>query len=57
MENISQHQVAIRLPVELYDKIVGHQEAAEKLTGFKPSLSDVVRKMIEDAPNPPKRKR
>lgn len=43
-------QVAVRLPPELYKKILEHQEAAEKLTGFKPSLSEVIRKMIEEAP-------
>ncbi len=43
--------VAARIAKPLYDKILKRQRELKKLTGIEPSISAVVRVMIEEAPN------
>ena len=40
-------QVGIRMSKVLYDKLVGRQQEVKKLTGIEPTVSDVVRMLLE----------
>jgi hypothetical protein len=40
-------QVGVRLSQALYNRLVKRQQEAKKLTGFEPTLSDVVRLLLE----------
>lgn len=40
-------QIAARVSPTLYSKIVEHQKAVEKLTGIEPSISEIVRLLVE----------
>lgn len=42
-------QVSSRVPRALYDKILKRRTRAKKLTGIEPSVSEVVRAMLEEA--------
>ncbi len=48
-------QIAARVSKATYDKIVARQAEVKKSTGIKPSISAVVRAMIEEAANGKKR--
>ena len=41
--------ISSRVNRSLYDKILKRQQDAKRLTGIEPSVSEVVRAMIEDA--------
>ena len=49
MENESDVQLALRVGKPLYAKILDRQKEAKKLTGIEPSVSAVVRAMLEEA--------
>ncbi len=49
MENEAEVQVGARVSKSLYAKIVERQKEAKKLTGIEPSVSAVVRAMLEEA--------
>jgi hypothetical protein len=40
-------QVGIRMNKSLHDKLVKRQQEAKKMTGFEPSIADVIRLLIE----------
>jgi hypothetical protein len=40
-------QVGVRMNRELYDKVIERQQDAKKKTGFEPSVSEVLRQLIE----------
>jgi hypothetical protein len=44
-------QLATRVGKSLYEKIVKRQKEAKGLTGIEPSISEVVRAMLEEAAN------
>lgn len=58
-ENEADIPINSRVSKSLYAKIVGRQEKARRLTGMRPSLSAVVRSMLEEATlnDEPKRRR
>jgi hypothetical protein len=43
--------IASRVSKLLHDKIVKRQQEAKKMTGIEPSISEVVRAMLEEAAN------
>ena len=49
--------IATRINKELHAKLLKRQRDAQRLTGFKPSISAVLRVLIEEAPVGPKRAR
>lgn len=49
--------VATRVSPELHAKILRRQRAAKKFTGIEPSVSAIVRAMIEEARDQPVRRR
>jgi hypothetical protein len=54
MENeAGEVQVAARVSRLLYAKIVHRQKEAKRLTGIEPSISAVVRAMIEESADKP----
>lgn len=40
-------QVGIRMSKALYEKLVRKQQEAKRLTGFEPSIAEVIRLLIE----------
>lgn len=42
-------QVASRISKSLFEKIVKRQKRCKALTGFEPSISEVVRTMLEES--------
>jgi len=40
-------QVGVRMSKALYDKLVKRQQEAKRLTGFEPSIAEVIRLLIE----------
>ena len=42
-------QIAARVSKPIYDKILKRQQEAKRLTGIEPSISEVVRAMLEEA--------
>ena len=48
-ENESEVQVATRISRSTHAKILDRQKEAKRLTGIEPSISAVVRAMIEEA--------
>jgi hypothetical protein len=48
-ENEAEVQIAARISKSTYAKILDRQKEAKRLTGIEPSISAVVRAMIEDA--------
>ena len=50
MEN-TEIQIATRVGEKLYAQIVDRQQQAKKLTGIEPTISAVVRAMLEAAAN------
>lgn len=49
MENEAEVQVGARVSKTLYAKILERQKEAKKLTGIEPSVSAVVRALLEEA--------
>lgn len=49
MENDASPQIAVRVSSELYEKIVKRQQIATKMTGIEPTISAVVRTMLEES--------
>lgn len=41
-------QLGIRVSIELHERLVAEQKRAKKLTGYEPTISDVVRALIEE---------
>lgn len=56
MEN-AEIQIATRVSEKLYAQIVDRQAQAKKLTGIEPTISAVVRAMLEDAAAQNRKKR
>lgn len=56
MENEAEVQVSVRVPKSLHAKIVARQKEAKKLTGIEPSISAVIRAMIEETADGKKRR-
>jgi hypothetical protein len=56
-ENESEVQISARVGQATYTKILERQREAKRLTGIEPSISAVVRAMIEDAAKTNGRKR
>ena len=48
-ENEAEVQIAARISKSTYGKILDRQKKARRLTGIEPSISAVVRAMIEEA--------
>jgi hypothetical protein len=42
-------QIAARVPKSLYDAIIRRQKRAKKQSGYEPSISDVIRTLLEEA--------
>lgn len=57
MENEAEVQIAARVSKSLYAKIVERQKDAKRLTGIEPSISAVVRAMIEESADSKGKKR
>jgi hypothetical protein len=55
MENASDVRVSARISRAHYEKILEIQKEAKKKTGYTPTVSTVIRTMIEDAPGAKKR--
>lgn len=43
-------QIAVRVSKSTYAKVLERQRQAKRLTGIEPSISAVVRAMLEEAP-------
>lgn len=52
MENASDVRVSARISKAHYQKILEIQKEAKKQTGYTPTISTVIRMMIEEAPGP-----
>jgi len=57
MENDSEVQIASRVSKSLHAKLLERQKEVKKLTGYEPSISAVVRLLLEEAFEPKARKR
>jgi hypothetical protein len=57
VENEAEIQIASRVSKTLYAKLEERQKEAKKLTGIEPSISAVVRAMLEEAAESGRRKR
>jgi len=49
MENDSEVQIASRVSKSLHAKLLERQKEVKKLTGYEPSISAVVRLLLEEA--------
>ena len=50
-------QVSTRVPKDLYDGLLALQDRVHKETGFKPTLAEVARKLLQDGVEREKKKR
>ena len=57
MDSETEIQIATRISKSLHAKLLERQKEVKKLTGFEPSISAVVRLLLEEAFEPKKGKR
>lgn len=55
MEDSAEVRIAARISKAHHEKILAIQKETKKKVGYEPTISDIIRKMIEDAPDGKKR--